>query len=93
MKQSSFLVIFVLGIMALISCEKNNTEMKPKDKPQPEEIDEYKMMKLGEKLENPYTVVNMKKAKKSLKSSGVDSDLEITTTHLYIRFIPKTQEV
>ena len=91
MKQNSFLVILVLSLMALVSCEKSEHEIKP-DKPQAEAIEEYKMMKLGEKLKNPYTVKNMKKAKKNLQSSGIDSDLEITTTHLYIRFIPKTQK-
>lgn len=55
-------------------------------------------IKLGKKLENPYSIENMQKALGNLKSSKVsaksssDNDIEITTTHLYLRFKPKNQE-
>ena len=49
---------------------------------------------LGKKLENPYSVQNMKKALATLRKSKLGSkmateDLEIITTHLYVKFIPK----
>jgi hypothetical protein len=55
------------------------------------------MTKLGEKLENPYSVENMKKAWEKLKSSQPNGrisgeDLEITATHLYIQFKPKSED-
>ena len=55
-------------------------------------------MVLGKKLENPYSVENMRKALKNLQKSsstankGLSNDFEITTTHLYIRFKPKDEE-
>ena len=52
---------------------------------------------LGRKLENPYSVKNMKKALENLKKSKLGAkiateDLEIITTHLYVKFIPKTEQ-
>lgn len=60
--------------------------------------DDLQMMVLGEKLENPYTVENMQKAWQNVKKSktvakrGMEEEIEITTTHLYIRFKPKNEE-
>ena len=51
--------------------------------------------KLGRKLENPYSVENMKRAYESLlqKSNGrIASEIEIETTHLYVKFFPETKE-
>jgi hypothetical protein len=51
---------------------------------------------LGKKLENPYTIENMQKAydnllAKSNKAGKLNlGTLEIKTTHLYIRWLPKT---
>ncbi|MFY9242945.1 MAG: hypothetical protein WAO74_07960 [Polaribacter sp.] len=55
------------------------------------------LIRLGEKLENPYSVKNMRKAyqnimeKFQIKSSQI-IESTIKTTHLYVRFLPKTQE-
>lgn len=49
------------------------------------------MMKLGKKLENPYSLTNMKKAfaqTSNLKSLAED----LKPTHLYVRFLPETTE-
>ncbi len=45
---------------------------------------------LGERLDNPYTVDNMKAALASLKAQGraEDDPIQIETTHLYVRFLP-----
>lgn len=46
-------------------------------------------MILGKKLENPFSISNMKKAVESLRASGVITvDQQIHTTHLYVRFLP-----
>jgi hypothetical protein len=56
------------------------------------------LIKLGEKLENPYSLENMQKALNNLKSSKLSAksssvnDIEITTTHLYLRFKPKNED-
>ena len=52
---------------------------------------------LGKKLENPYSVKNMKKALENLRKSKLGAkmaadDLEIITTHLYVQFSPKTEQ-
>jgi hypothetical protein len=51
---------------------------------------------LGKKLENPYSVANMRRAYQNLKARksysartfAIDEN-EITTTHYYVRFLPK----
>ncbi|UOQ72658.1 hypothetical protein [Hymenobacter cellulosilyticus] len=51
------------------------------------------MMVLGRQLENPYTVDVMLKASNNLASRGYSTNVNIRTTHLYVRFLPKsTQE-
>ncbi|MDN5201218.1 hypothetical protein QQ008_07590 [Fulvivirgaceae bacterium BMA10] len=48
------------------------------------------MVKLGKKLENPYSVRNMKKAWESLQRKGrYRNHVNVRTTHLYIRFVPE----
>lgn len=52
---------------------------------------------LGKKLENPYSVQNMKKALANLRKSKLGAkmatdDFEIVATHLYIKFAPKTEQ-
>ena len=54
-------------------------------------LDIDRVTQLGEQLENPYSVANMRKALESLnKVNGRSSmdDTEIITTHLYIKFKP-----
>ena len=53
------------------------------------------LMKLGKQLENPYSVENMQKALDNIKSSGspnaraLAEEIEIETSHLYLRFTPR----
>ncbi len=52
---------------------------------------------LGKKLENPYSVKNMKKALANLRKSKLGAkmatdDFEIITTHLYVKFSPTTEQ-
>lgn len=51
-------------------------------------------VKLGRKLENPYSVANMQKAFEQLlpQTRSKAQDLEIKATHLYVKFSPKTEE-
>jgi len=48
---------------------------------------------LGDKLEDPYAIKNMKKAYANMKSANPSlPDVDIKPTHLYLRFLPKTEE-
>jgi hypothetical protein len=50
--------------------------------------------KLGEKLENPFSVENMRKALESLRKTNqryADSNFEIVATHLYMRYKPEDE--
>lgn len=46
---------------------------------------------LGKKLENPYSVANMKKAYENL-SNSLKSGVIIETTHYYVKFKPKNED-
>lgn len=57
------------------------------------------MTTLGEKLENPYSIENMSKALEELKNepqlksaSGELENIDLTPTHLYVRFLPKDED-
>ena len=94
-----FLVLTLIGIM-IYSCQNENDFTTQLEEPiNLNEQDGLKKTVLGKKLKNPYSVENMQKAlnniqqSKSLaKSKGTSANLEITTTHLYIRFKPVNEE-
>jgi hypothetical protein len=82
-------------IFGLFSCQKDEltfeteTQIETNQNVEPKEI-----IVLGNKLENPYSVENMKRAYESLKSSGIlksatTDTFDIETNTLYIRFLPK----
>ena len=55
------------------------------------------MMQLGKKLENPYSVENMRTAYELLSpqtrnSIGVSADKVVQTTHYYVKFHPKNED-
>jgi len=92
------LTLILLGLL-IYSCQnEENFTSKTEEQINLNEQDGLKKMVLGKKLENPYSVENMRKALKNLQKSsstagkGLRDDFEITTTHLYIRFKPKDEE-
>ncbi len=51
------------------------------------------LMSLGNQLEDPYALKNMKKAYSNLKAANPSlPDVNIQPTHLYMRFLPSTEE-
>lgn len=96
------LPFFVLSMLLILSCQKEEYHPKKPDiSEKTEVIDELLegkneiegMTQLGERLENPYSLENMRAAWDSLsKKSKVTKNSEIVATHLYIRFKPKTAE-
>ncbi len=83
--------IFAIVAFALTSCEKNE-EVKQTDNLNIYNLSQIPkgMMKLGEKMENPYSVSNMKKAYSNLSMQKIASN--ISATHLYVRFLPDNAE-
>lgn len=80
--------------MVIYSCQKEDDILEQTP------VSQYStegMMELGKQLENPYSVENMRKALNNLKKKGVSAkssgdEIEITTTHLYVKFKPKNEE-
>jgi hypothetical protein len=76
-------MIFTLIIFA--SCYKSDIEM--------EKWDQQGNIKLGKKLDNPYTIANMQQAYENLKATKpYVPDLNISTTHYYLRFLPREED-
>jgi hypothetical protein len=91
-------LILILLVSITFSCQKNEIDKEDNIEVKIQKVNAYEpingMTVLGRKLENPYSVENMKKAyqniinRNSLKSGSISDD-SITTTHLYVRFLPK----
>lgn len=96
LKQKNFLfIIYCLVIIIItISCslepggETVNKGNSSQGNPEVTVSDNSGNVILGRKLENPYSVRNMKLAKESLVLKGIIIQEEINTTHYYIRFSP-----
>lgn len=96
MKKSKIKNLLLLALLSLIaSC--NNDPISTEETSTVREKDYY--LKLGKKLENPYSVKNMKRALDSVKAKMTisktaksTSDFDIETSHLYVKIEPKTKE-
>jgi len=85
------IVVMVIGGITW-SCEEQ--DLIP-DTKSPNELDLQGITKLGQKLENPYSVSNMQKAWDNLQSSNgriSSGNKKVKTTHYYVKFIPKNEE-
>ncbi len=90
-------VLFIIGLFLIHSCRKDEfEELEPKLDNEVTSFSEG-MIQLSKKLENPYSVTNMKKAFQNLTDNGQlksakvkESDIKIT--HYYVRFLPKSFE-
>lgn len=95
MRQIKFPVLILLMIFGLFSCQKDEMTLESENKTDINgDVEPKGMMVLGNKLENPYSVENMKKAYESLKSSttlksATTDTFEVVANTLYIRFLPK----
>lgn len=103
MKNIAYTFAFAFVTFALLSCEKNEMEVVTTDyylTSRTESVNRaIRPMVLGEKLNNPFTVENMMAALDTLKAHADQLDgcmkapasvdeIEITTTDLYVRFLP-----
>jgi len=83
------LLILIFFIFTFSNCEK---EQNPQTQPI-QNLAEEGMIKLGKKLENPFTVENIRKAYSNLvKQGSMKAGLEITATHQYVRLLPSDME-
>ncbi|MBI9068385.1 MAG: hypothetical protein JEZ09_13910 [Salinivirgaceae bacterium] len=90
------IAVFLALLLAISGCQKDEIVTEPISETEESQFQDG-MLQLGEKLENPYTVENMRKAynningSSQLKSASItESDIDIT--HLYVRFLPKSDE-
>jgi hypothetical protein len=85
---SNYLSILVLIGFGVGSCQFEESPTIVQDAPASGQAD-TEMLVLGKKLENPYSVENMRKAYSNLSMNGRIEELDIRTTDLYVRFLPK----
>ncbi len=96
--QLQFLLLLSVVAMVTFSCQKD-TVLAPQGEVEVS-VDKNKtegLMKLGKQLENPYAVDNMIKALESVKNKDASGrfaaeNIQIETTHRYLKFAPKTDE-
>ncbi|CAM1345442.1 hypothetical protein [Tenacibaculum amylolyticum] len=97
-KNFSYIILGGLMFGSLFSCQKEELDIDISDpilhrQNYSKASNSSEMTKLGEKLKNPYSVENMKKAWESLKEkTKVSQNIEIKTTHYYVKFTPKNEE-
>lgn len=95
-----FLIIsFVALLMLAAACSEPLDEAAEELSPQNEGAETPKMSHWGNKIEDPYSVTNMRLAFKELKKnseSGLSkagvTEAQIVPTHLHLKFIPKNEE-
>lgn len=88
MNRLNIYFIFIISLLLFISCNDDIENEIPNNS----EIEKSNSI-LGKKLENPYSVTNMKIALENLKKKNKNLNKgEITTSHLYIKFKPKNEE-
>lgn len=93
----AIICIFLFTLFTISGCQKEEEQIRFVSGNIEEHKETQGKITLGSKLENPYSVKNMKRAyeslvkKEGLKASTFDSTI-ITVTDLYIRFLPHSKE-
>ncbi|TRX42237.1 hypothetical protein [Flavobacterium restrictum] len=90
------LFLGLILLTSIVSCSNESNLLESVSKSTSED-----WIKKGVKLENPYSVKNMKLALQNLKNKNassksnveaIDDNFEIEPTHLYVKFEPKSEE-
>jgi hypothetical protein len=93
MKNNFFMVVLALSF-GLFSCEKDKLEQiesNSQNEEQPHKLIDG-MVVLGDKINDPYAIYNMKTAYSNLKSAGEGAPVdEIQPNKKYLRFLPKDE--
>lgn len=82
------LFLTILFVAAFCACNTHNLDDPYSSRSETNEI-AHGLIVLGDKLEDPYSVENMTKALASLYPNTKAGT--VSTTHLYVRFLPKDQ--
>lgn len=82
--------LVVLAAM-LTACDVEGFFEKRSEPVDAEETLSHDMIVLGRQLEDPYSVTNISKALQSLYPTRA-GDVDVRTTHLYVRFLPESDE-
>ncbi len=96
--RNSIKLLLILTVFTLLfNCEKEESFEATTQNEQAIEQPNGVPTILGKKLENPYSVENMKNAyqnlqQKSKSGFSKSGNNKIKTTHLYIKFMPKTED-
>ncbi len=89
MKTSKLIPLLLIPLPGLTACLSDDLPDGPLRLPQGEVY--HEMIQLGEKLEDPYTTDNMRAALTKAYPTKADR-IDIQTTDLYVRFLPKTDK-
>jgi hypothetical protein len=95
---NSLTTLMFATLLILSACKKDKFEPKNQSDEIQIQADFNNMQSdgqivLGERLDDPYALKNMKKAYENLKTSISNTpDVEITANHLYVRFLPKNDD-
>jgi hypothetical protein len=95
MKQQIFYVIGIFTLfIAIAGCKEDDfVPINPTDEINTNTEQVEGMIVLGKQLDDPYSFKNIKKAYASLMAKGFKADaVNLTPTHLYLRFLPKNEE-
>lgn len=84
------LFCFLLSLGSVLACQGVGGPGEREGR-YPEASLQHGMIRLGEKLEDPYTVENMQKALTKVYPTKAERT-DITATDLYVRFLPKDNE-
>lgn len=81
--------MMIFPLLMLAACERNLDPEAPSSR-DPLETVGHGMIRLGEKLDDPYTVENMRNALTKVYPTKADR-VDISATDLYARFLPKDE--
>ncbi len=81
--------VALVSAVIFVACQNQDESITPEFDDLESLTPEGSKMVLGQRLENPYSIENMKKALANLNANGrTAGDFNIETTDLYIRFLP-----
>ncbi|MGJ3233480.1 hypothetical protein [Marivirga sp.] len=97
MKKVVINLTFIFGLLIILSsCQKDEIFNEPISNINQSQFQDD-VIRLGKKLENPYTIENMQRAFQNLKGNTQFNSRShnisiINVTHLYVRFLPRTDK-
>ena len=88
MKTSIRIYLAAILVLFAVFCMLNSCQRADLDANSTQVEENKKQPKLGEKLQNPYSLSHMQTANNNIKGRGT-GETELEATHLYVRFLPE----